>query len=135
MKPFRTLIFAAATLSLLSCARVTCSQVDPLIKVFPEMTAFPAAPQMQHAAGGMNVEFQFALYSNAPVKNFRISCSEFRSDEGNKIPAPVCGLVDYVGCSELQQYPAHDVLRSNSGLFPDPILEQDSYDLPAFRAF
>ena len=135
MKALRAPIIAAAALSLLSCVRVTCSQVDPLVKVFPEMTAFPAAPQMQYAAGGMNVEFQFALYSNSPAKNFRISCSEFRSDEGNKIPAPVCGLVDYVGCSELQQYPAHDALRSNSGLFPDPILEQDSYDLPAFRAF
>lgn len=119
----------------ISCAKVTCTQVDPLIKVFPEMTAFPEAPEMELAAGGMNVEFQFALYSSAPVRSFKVSCTEFRSEDGNTIPAPVCGLVDYVGCSELQQYPAHDVLRSNSGLFPDPILECDSYDLPAFRAF
>lgn len=114
---------------------VTCSSVDPLIKVFPEDVAFMQAPDTLDAAGATHVEFQYALHANAAVKDFTIECGPLEGPGGCTIPSPRCGLVSYVGVSDVMNEPAHDVLTSNTGLFPDPILEQDSYSVDPFVTF
>lgn len=122
---------AAGLLALASCGdapTVTCYCVDPLLKVFPENTMFMEAPDTLDAAGATHVEFQFAVRSTDAVKDFTVECGSLTGPDGHTVPAPRCGVVGYVGVSEAMDDPAHDVLRSATGLFPDPILEQDSYD-------
>ena len=122
---------AAGLLALASCGdapTVTCYSVDPLLKVFPENTMFMEAPDTLDAAGATHVEFQFAVRSTDAVKDFTVECGSLTGPDGHTVPAPRCGVVGYVGVSEAMDDPAHDVLRSATGLFPDPILEQDSYD-------
>lgn len=121
-----------------SCAskpNITCNRVDPLTKVFPEDVAFMQASDTAYAAAGTHVEFQFALHPGAEVRDFTVTCSDLASAEGSVIPAPVCGVVGYVGVGTYADYPAHDVIHRSSGVYPDPILEKDSYDFPAFGTF
>lgn len=129
---------AVASALLASCSEgpaVTCSPVDSLTKVFPENTLFRNAPDTLDAAGGTHVEFQFALHGAAQVEGFTVTCSDLVSEDGSRIPAPRCGVVGYVGVGDLADYPAHDVLRSSTGLFPDPILEQEEYEFEPFVTF
>lgn len=129
-----TFLLAAAS-SCTDGGTVTCTAVDPLLKVFPENTAFMDAPDTLDAAGNTHVEFQFALRSDAAVNGFTVECGELAGPEGKTIPAPRCGVVGYVGVGDCMDYPAHDVLKSATGLFPDPILEQESYDFDPFVTF
>lgn len=136
---FRNLILVLPLLlSLLSCGDstvVTCSQVDALVKVFPENTVFRQTPDTLDAAGATHVEFQFALHAADHVEDFTVECGELVNQQGDVIPAPRCGVVGYVGVGESMDYPAHDVLKSATGMYPDPILEQDSYDFEPFMTF
>lgn len=127
----------ASVLALASCSHVdvTCVRVDPLLKVFPENVLFMQAPDTLDAAGGTHVEFQFALRSTAAVEDFTVGCAALSGPGGALIPAPRCGVVGYVGVGEYADYPAHDVLRSTTGMFPDPILENDSYSFDASCTF
>lgn len=139
MKISKLLVFCASLpLVFNACCSdvaVTCAPVDPLLKVFPENTVFLQTPDTLDAAGATHVEFQFALHSNMPVRNFKVECAELTGPDGNLIPAPKVGVVGYVGASEVTNEPAHDALRSATGMFPDPILEQDSYDFDPFMTF
>lgn len=114
---------------------VTCYRVDPLTKVFPENTAFRKAPDTLDAGGNTHVEFQFALHSGAVVEDFTVECGDLIGPDGERIPAPRCGVVGYVGVGDVTDNPAHDVLRSHTGMYPDPILEQDAYDFDPFVTF
>lgn len=116
-------------------AGVICTSVDPLQKVFPENTMFRNAPDTLDAAGNTHVEFQFALHGDAAVEDFKIECDALVGPDGSMISAPRCGVVGYVGVGDSMDDPAHDVLRSASGLFPDPILESDSYSFPPYSTF
>lgn len=132
-------LFVPVVLSLLTACYsgtgVICSPVDPLQKVFPENTVFRAAPNILDAAGNTHVEFQFALHGDAAVEDFKVECNALVGPGGAVIPAPRCGVVGYVGVGDCMDDPAHDVLRSTSGLFPDPILESDSYSFPPYSTF
>jgi len=123
---------------LASCAgapTTVCYKVDPLLKVFPENTAFMDAPDTLDAAINTHVEFQFAIHSSAAVEEFTVECGDLVGPGGAIVPAPRCGVVGYVGVGDSMDEPAHDVLRSATGLFPDPILEQESYSFAPFTTF
>ena len=123
---------------LVSCAgapTTVCYKVDPLLKVFPENTAFMDAPDTLDAAVNTHVEFQFAIHSSAAVEEFTVECGDLVGPGGAIVPAPRCGVVGYVGVGDSMDEPAHDVLRSATGLFPDPILEQESYSFAPFTTF
>lgn len=114
---------------------ITCVSVDSLTKVFPENTKFMKAPDTLDAAGATHVEFQFALHSSGAVEDFVVECGELIGPDGQVIPAPRCGVVGYVGVSDPVNDPAHDNLVNPAGIFPDPILEQDSYNFDPFVTF
>lgn len=63
---------------------VTIQKVDPLVKVFPESTAFRKAPDFEDAARGSHVEFQLALRSCFPVEELQISCSGLKMRQDMK---------------------------------------------------
>ena len=131
-------LYVLLTLVLASCADradIVCHRVDPLLKVFPENTLFMATPDTLDAAANTHVEFQFALHSDAHVKDFTVSCTDLKSSDGFVIPSPRCGVVGYVGVGDAMESPAHDVLKSASGMFPDPILEKDSYEFKPYTTF
>lgn len=110
---------------------VTVQKVDPLVKVFPESTAFRKAPDFEDAARGSHVEFQLALRSCFPVEELQVSCSGLKDVSGHEIGTVRNGLVSLVTVGDYSENPAHDALRSTSGLFPDPILESETYSVPA----
>lgn len=136
----RATIALSAALAVLaaSCshdADITCNRVEPLVKVFPEDVAYMPAEDTAHAAGNTHVEFAFALHPGAEVEGFSVTCSPFVSENGATVPAPQCGVVGYVGVGAYADNPAHDAIRRTSGIFPDPIIEAETYSLPAFRTF
>lgn len=113
---------------------LTFQKVDPFVKVLPEAAAFRKAPDYEDAARGAHVEFQFVLRSSLSLNDLTISCSSLNDLSGNEITDVRIGMVGLVTVGELAGEPAHDVLHSISGLFPDPILESDRYSIPANQA-
>ena len=135
MKSRFVVLFLLALTACMEKANVVCYNVDPLLKVFPENTLFMDAPDTLDAAKNTHVEFQFALHSDRQVEDFTVVCGELTGPDGAKIPAPRCGVVGYVGVGDAMEAPAHDVLKSATGMFPDPILEQDSYEFKPYTTF
>ena len=102
-------------------------QTDPLVKIFPE-TAIPAPfTDTTQAVRGGHATLQFALRAFSTLEDVTVSFS----CEG--LETLRCGLVGYVGVEEYATDPAHDALRPVSGQFPDPILTQGPWEVPAGR--
>ena len=123
----------SAGLLLFSCIpapEVDLFQVNPLTKYFPESAAFLEMTDTVDCAAGTHVEFQFALRSFHGLSGVEISCPAFLKDE-DAITDIRCGRVGYVGIGEPAGDVGHDALRSVSGLYPDPILTDGAFDVPA----
>lgn len=145
MKGFTAGLRTAATgvifAALASCGAadgIIFVQVDPLTKYFPENTAFVEMHEAAAAAGGQHVEYQFAVRCNTELENMTVECSglvpEGKTSEGTAPIVPTrIGMVGYVGVGEPADNPAHDVLKSSSGLFPDPIVTDRKFNVPANR--
>lgn len=105
------------------------SYVDPLQKVFPESTYF--TPSIAHAdvARGEHASFQFATRSNADID--RLTINVIAPAKGDKrLSAIKKGFVDFVPVGRTNPGPSKDILRSSSGVFPDPIIYRESKDVP-----
>lgn len=120
-----------AGILLVSCAGVelTVVQVDPMTKILPEAAAFQPFSGVEETAIGAHATFQAAFRSPSAIEDLRIGCSGF---EGLEIVRT--GLVGLVGVSEPTADAGHDYIRSASGLYPDPILTEGPWDIPAGQA-
>ncbi len=129
-------VFSILTILPLSCDisdEISFVRVNPLTKYFPENAAFVEMDESAAAARGQHVEYQFAIRCNASLEDMTVECSGLTpvDAKGAGIMPIRTGLVGYVGVGEPADNPAHDVLKSSSGLFPDPIVTDSSFDIPA----
>ena len=131
-------IFAAvsALVILHSCAgkgSLVLVQVDPMTKILPEAAAFLPKADTTETARGAHATFQFAFRSPVELTDIDVACTPLVF-EGSVANVVRCGLVGLVGIGEPASDPAHDVLRSVSGMFPDPILTDMKGTVPAAQA-
>ncbi len=96
--------------------------VDPLQKVFPENTYFKPQKAVAEVARGEYASFQFVVRTALPVKQLKVSVETEKGATGELCPASV-RLVGYVQVSRSSNDPSPDRLISNSGWYPDPLME------------
>lgn len=105
--------------------------VDPLEKVFRETAFFMEREARADAARGEHASLQFALRCTQPVAGLKAKVDFIRMGGASLQPDKV-GFVGYVKVGRSTPRPSRDRLTPMSGLYPDPILEPESMDLPAF---
>lgn len=121
-----------ASIFLLACSRNNSLQfeaVDSLQKVFPESNYF--APRDAHAdvARGEHASFQFVVRANADIRNLRIQVNTPKSED-SELTAIKSGFVGFVKVGRANPEPSTDAYQPMSGFFPDPIIYEDSRDVP-----
>ncbi len=104
-------------------------QVDPLYKVFKERTWYPEWRDTLRAAAGETVSVQLVVKALRPIKGLSVLRAEATNGR-NSLPART-GWVTYVPVDR-SYYPAsRDIIRSVSGYFPDPIIDDTTLNLDA----
>ena len=103
--------------------------VDSLVKVFPDQTTFPAYDSSADVAINEHASFQFAVRNPQGIQSLRLEIGEAKSG-GHVLKGAEYGFIGYVKVSLPIQTPPSDVLRSDSKMFPDPILNDTSRDIP-----
>lgn len=134
MKDLLPALAAAALLYSCSAApEIVMVQVDPMTKILPEAVAFLPLKDTTETAAGAHAEFQIAFRCESALEDITLSCSSLESDD-SAIEILRCGLVGLVGIGSYATDPAHDVIHSASGLFPDPILTDGPWKIPGGQA-
>ena len=102
--------------------------VDPLKKVFPESSYFP--PMLAHAdvARGEYATFQFIIRSGLSLKNVQIE-TQTPFLNGVTLGEVKTGFIGYVPVDRPTPNPGRDYLKTASGYYPDPILDDSSVDI------
>uniref|UniRef100_UPI003217FCBA DUF4091 domain-containing protein n=1 Tax=uncultured Draconibacterium sp. TaxID=1573823 RepID=UPI003217FCBA len=108
---------------------VQLEAVDSLEKVFPESSYFTPFDAHVDVARGEHASFQFVVRSNSNIKNLRIkvkepTCANSRLDEIKT------GFVGFVKVGRANPEPSKDAFKPMSGYFPDPIMYEESRDVP-----
>lgn len=131
------LFFAAcamAAASLVSCVdsgKASLTRVDPLDKLLPEMTWTQAYSGTEEVAAGEHATFQFALRGVTDLKDVKLSFEALKDGEGHTLDQVRVGFVDYVHVGRTTPDPGRDAIRSVSGMYPDPIVDDGlSRDVP-----
>jgi hypothetical protein len=103
--------------------------VDPLKKVFPESSYFPETEAHADVARGEHASFQFIVRSGLALKNLKITAviPEIGSAELAEVKT---GFVGYVPVDRSTPNPGRDYLKTASGYYPDPILDDNSTNVP-----
>lgn len=131
---FLWLLGLALMLALASCSsqrltskilenEIVFQYVDPLIKVFHNTVDFPIQEARADEARGLRATFQFVIRGNKQINNLRVSVGDLYFNSG-KLNAAEVGYIGYVHDGRTARTPSHDRLYSNSGYYPDPILEK-----------
>ncbi|WP_168796291.1 DUF4091 domain-containing protein [Flagellimonas onchidii] len=127
------ILFSLAILSLFACKEqapnVQFAYVDSLEKILPEATYFKDATAHTDVARGEHASFQFAVRANADISNLKVTVTAPEKD-GTTLSDIKKGFVGYVKVGRTNPEPSKDILRSPSGYFPDPILYQDTKNVP-----
>lgn len=104
---------------------ISFAQVEPFRKVFRESSHFPEYTQPAEVAKGEHATFQFVIKSAKPITGLKASVRDLQ--QGNeKLSDISIGFVDYVHVGRQTPDRAKDALVSNSGYFPDPVIQEDS---------
>jgi len=102
--------------------------VDPLKKVFPETSYFPSEKATADVARGEHASFQFVLRSGLPMENVSVTVGAPVNGNG-KLGIIKTGFVGFVPVDRPTPRPGRDYLKSVSGYYPDPILEDPVIDV------
>ncbi|MFV0506635.1 MAG: glycoside hydrolase domain-containing protein [Bacteroidales bacterium] len=134
MKAHSIVLILASILFLYSCADykkdITFEYVDPLQKIFPESSYFPAQKAHADVARGEHASFQFAVRSGLTLEDVQLEVTS--PIAGNtKLEDIKTGFVGYVPVDRPVPSPGRDYLKSSSGFYPDPILDSSSVDIPS----
>jgi len=128
------IILAATALLFSSCAvesdTLLCVQLDPLEKVLKEQMYFVEHGDTAAAAKGETLSFQFVLRSVYPIKNLQAKLTELSNGE-QRIPASLKAFVGYVRAGRRTPNPSRERLISASDMFPDPLIEEETMDMPS----
>lgn len=121
----KSFAFIAAAISVLvACqknASVSLTRVDPLVKLLPETACNQPYDVVEEVAAGEHATFQFALRGMVGLQDVRISVESPSDGAGHSLDAFTTGFVDFVHEGRTTLNPAVDVIRSASGMYPDPI--------------
>ena len=129
MNRYLSLIALAVFLGSCGRADLTVVQVDPMLKIMPEAAAFlPSADTVDCVVGG-HADFQVAFRSSASIEGLSLECRGFDGAEVVRT-----GLVGLVGVEQMADNQGYDVIRSASGMYPDPILTGGPWDIPSAQA-
>ncbi|GHT39289.1 hypothetical protein AGMMS49965_04870 [Bacteroidia bacterium] len=115
---------------------VYCVQVDPLEKIFKEQMYFVENTDTAAVAKGETASFQWDFHSKVPVTNLKIEAGDLTNGE-SRIPVGLKAFVGYVlapsnchNCGSTN-LPTKKIYDPVSRLFPDPLLEIETVDVPA----
>lgn len=107
---------------------VVFEYVDPLIKVFPESSYLPSSTAHADVARGEHATFQFAIRSGLSLKNLTIKAqTPFLNDV--ELGEVKTGFIGYIPIDRPTPNPGRDYLKTASGYYPDPILDDASIDV------
>jgi hypothetical protein len=133
MKIPASLLILSIILLLSGCSdyssEVILESVDPLQKVFPESAYFPEKAAHADVARGEHASFQFVVRSGMAIKNLKITTDV--PAMGASSPAEVkTGFVGFVPVDRPTPNPGRDYLKTASGYYPDPILDDSLLHVP-----
>ena len=109
--------------------QVTFKQVDPFLKIFRESNFLPAFTEASEVAAGEHATFQFAIRAGLPLNDLNIEVSDFKNENGESFNDIKTGFVDYVKVGRQTPDRAKDALNSLSEYYPDPIIEEQNWDV------
>jgi hypothetical protein len=132
MKIYLSSLLIIASIFFFGCRTNNSMQfegVDALQKVFPESNYF--APFDAHAdvARGEHASFQFVVRANSDIQNLRVNVSA-PENAGSELSEIKSGFVGFVKVGRANPEPSTDAYQPMSGFFPDPIIYEDSRDVP-----
>jgi len=132
MKTHLSTLIILASLLFFGCSSnnsVQFEAVDSLEKVFPESSFFAPMDAHVDVARGEHASFQFVVRANSDIQNLKINVAPpgFADSELTDIKS---GFVGYVKVGRANPDPSNDAYQSISGYFPDPIIYEDSRDVP-----
>ena len=130
----KVIVFAIVVLATLSSCvnhqnEVVFQYVDPLKKVFPESAYFPEVVAHADVARGEHATFQFVVRSGMAMAELKLEIENL-SLNGSELGKVKIGFVDYVPVDRPVPNPGRDYLKTASGYYPDPILDNSSVDVP-----
>ncbi|GGZ24993.1 hypothetical protein GCM10007049_16810 [Echinicola pacifica] len=126
---FIVLLFLSLTGYSRPASEIIFEYVDPLIKVFPESSFFRPSPAHADVARGEHASFQFVIRGNSGIEELRVQVSA-PTNKGSELSDIKTGFVDFVRVGRTNPEPSRDILSSASGYFPDPIIFEESRDVP-----
>ncbi|MBO4642967.1 MAG: DUF4091 domain-containing protein [Bacteroidaceae bacterium] len=135
---FVYLLLATFALHLLASSklnnRVSMTRVDPFEKLLPDTLSALPYSETEEVAAGENAVFQFALCSEEDLTKVSLSFDAFTDGKGHSLNDVRTGFVDYVHVGLPMKVPAKDIIKSPTGMFPDPIVDDGlARDIPAGR--
>ncbi len=101
--------------------KVYLYQVDPLKKVLKDQVYFRDEVDTVCVARGEVASVQIVIKSLDDIRNMEASVGDISSGN-SRLNNASCGWVGYVRVERSYDPPSKDIIRSNSGYFPDPIL-------------
>jgi len=105
--------------------------VDPLEKIFKETAFFREITPITHVARGEHATFQWVVRSMEEyIEDLKLEVVNL-SNENNVLSKVKVGSVRYVSVGRNTPNHSRDRLQPISGLYPDPILEEESINLMA----
>jgi hypothetical protein len=136
MQRFPALFSVLATAMLLAACtqapHATLTRVDPFEKLLPETSWVQPFTETEDVAAGEHAVFQFALRGQEDLQDVRIQVSAPTDETGHQLTAFTAGFVEYVHVGRTTPRPGRDAIRSVTGLYPDPIVDDGQpKDIPA----
>lgn len=107
--------------------QVNLYQVDPLHKVMKEQVYFQDEVDTIRIAKGEVASVQIVVKADAPVQNMRAEVTSISSETA--VLNGKTGWVGYVHVGRSYNPPSKDIIRSQSGFFPDPILPDSAFSV------
>jgi hypothetical protein len=102
--------------------------VDPLQKVLIESSYFPPKEAVSEVVRGEHATLQFIVRSPYPIRDLRVKVSQAKAGD-NILPPAKTGFIGYVKVGRSIWDYSRDRIVSNSGYYPDPILERESVNV------
>lgn len=135
---YKILLVVISTLLFLSCSEhsenILFHYVDSLEKVLPEQTLFMDIPAEVDVVRGETATFQFAIRANDELRDVKVGLRNVRSLDTGKNTTFDGTKVSFVGkvhVGRAQAEPGSDIIHSASNYYPDPLMDDESIDVPA----
>lgn len=132
MKTYLVNLLVLAVIFFSGCNNIESVQleaVDSLEKVFPESNYFVPFNAHIDVARGEDASLQFVVRADSDIKNLKIKVKHPKNGE-SELTWIKTGFVGFVKVGRANPDPSKDSYKPISGYFPDPILYEESRDVP-----